>query len=324
MTLVDGSAQSGSTADARFAGPAASADVAVVIVTYNSAADIERLIMSLRREAKRSSIRVVVADNHSVDGTLEIVARHPDVVAFRTAGNVGYAAGINAASEHVGNAAAILVLNPDLEVEPGAIRAMLGRVEHSAAGIVVPRILEDSGTTYESLRREPTLTRAIGDALFGSRLTARPGRLSEMVYGQAAYRGAHTIEWATGAALLIRREVADLVGSWDERFFLYSEEVDYFRRVRDAGKTVWFEPDAVVRHSQGGSGTSPALVALMAVNRVRYVEKGHGAGYTGAYRLAVILHSVLRMSQPDHRGSLRFLVNRRSWRSLPRATEVSQ
>jgi GT2 family glycosyltransferase len=323
MTLIEGSATPTSAAGAAFAGPDSAVDVAVVIVTYNSAADIDRLIESLRREARHSSVRVIVADNHSVDGTLEIVARHPDVIAFRTSGNIGYAAGINAAREHVGTAATILVLNPDLVVEPGAIRTLLDRVEYSAAGVVVPRILEDAGATYESLRREPTLSRAIGDALFGSRLPARPGWLSEMVYGRAAYRGAHTAEWATGAALLIRRDVADLVGGWDERFFLYSEEVDYFRRVRDAGEVVWFDPEAVVRHSQGGSGTSPALMALMAVNRVRYVEKGHGAAYAGAYRLAVILHELLRSAQPDHRLSLRFLVRRKSWPSLPRSTGVT-
>jgi GT2 family glycosyltransferase len=324
VTLIEGSHPIVDSAGASFAGPEDDADAAVVIVTYNSAADIDRLLASLRREARRSSLRVIVADNHSGDNTVAIASRHPDVLVFRTAGNVGYAAGINAARAHIGNARSVLVLNPDLVVEPGAIRALLDRVEHSAAGVVVPRILEDSGATYESLRREPTLMRAIGDALFGSHLPFRPGWLSEMVHGRAAYRGAHTAEWATGAALLIRRDVSDSVGGWDERFFLYSEEVDYFRRVRDAGEVVWFEPEAVVRHSQGGSGTSAALMALMAVNRVRYIEKGHGVVYAGAYRLVVILDSLLRCSQPDHRESLRFLLRRRSWSSLPRATGVAR
>lgn len=324
MTLVHRSAPLESAAGAPFAGPDAAADVAAVIVTYNSAADIDRLITSLRREAQHTSLRVIVADNHSVDGTLEIVARHPDVVAFRTRGNVGYAAGINAAREHLGDARAVLVLNPDLVVEPGAIGALRARVDHSAAGVVIPRVLEGSGATYESLRREPTLSRAIGDALFGSRFPSRPGWLSEMVYGSAPYRRAHTADWATGAALFVRRDVSDLVGGWDERFFLYSEEVDYFRRVRDLGETVWFEPGAVVRHSQGGSGTSAALTALMAVNRIRYIEKGHGWVYAGAYRLAVVLHELLRVGQPDHRTSLRFVANKKSWRLLPHATGASQ
>ncbi|GGE91694.1 glycosyltransferase family 2 protein [Mycetocola zhadangensis] len=321
MTLIEGAAQHGFTAGAAFVGPDTAAEVAVIIVTYNSAADIDSLITSLRREAKQTRLRVIVADNHSADGTLEIVGLHSDVIGFSTSGNIGYAAGINAARQHLGDAESVLILNPDLVVEPGAVRALLDRVEYSAAGVVVPRILEDSGATYESLRREPTLTRAIGDALFGSRFTSRPGWLSEMVYDEgASYGTAHVVEWATGAALLIRRDVADLVGGWDERFFLYSEEVDYFRRVRDAGEVVWFDPEAVVRHSQGGSGTSTALMALMTVNRIRYIEKGHGAVYTAAYRAAVVLHELLRSYQPAHRTSLGFVANRKTWRFLPRAT----
>ena len=304
----------------RFVPMGAVAEVAVVIVTYTSAADIDSLLVSLRQEAWATVIRVLVADNDSADDTLDIVHRHSDVVALSTGGNLGYAAGINAAAARLGDASHVLVLNPDLVVDPGAIRAMLDRISRSGAGAVVPRVLDDDASTYESLRRDPTLARAIGDALFGSRFTRRPGWLSEIDYGRARYSTAHTADWATGAALLVRRDVADQVGLWDERFFLYSEEVDYFRRVRDHGDTVWFEPDAVVRHSQGGSGTSPALTALMAVNRVRYVEKRHSSGYAALYRLAVILHSLLRASQPDHRAALRFLVSRKTWHLLPHAS----
>ncbi|MBO0078352.1 hypothetical protein JJD28_14990, partial [Listeria monocytogenes] len=74
------------------------------------------------------------------------------------------------------------------------------------------------------------------------------------------------------AALLIRRDLADRLGPWDERFFLYSEETEYFHRARKAGETGWFTPDAIVRHEQGGSGVRPEFTALMAVNRVRYAR----------------------------------------------------
>jgi GT2 family glycosyltransferase len=318
VTLSTGQNGTHATA-ASFASTGSTAEVAAVVVTFNSAADIDSLLSSLRREAEHTSIRVIVADNNSADGTLEIVTHHRDVLAVSTGGNLGYAAGINAAYPYLGNAAHVLVLNPDLVVEPGAIRALLSRVSLSAAGAVVPRILDERASTYESLRRDPTLARAIGDALFGGRLVARPGWLSEIDYAQAHYREAHVTDWATGAALLVRRDVADAVGCWDERFFLYSEEVDYFRRIRDTGEAVWFEPNAVVRHKQGGSGTSSALAALMAVNRVRYVEKAHTSAYATLYRLAVILHELLRYGQPEHRNSLRFLLRRKAWPSLPRA-----
>lgn len=314
---ASGSRSSGS---AKFVGHGSTADVAVVIVTYNNAADIGPLIESLRQEAAGCFLRVIVADNDSIDGTLDRVALHGDVIAFPTGGNLGYAAGINAAHAHIGDAQSVLVLNPDVVVEAGAIRAMLDRITHSAAGVVVPRIVDASGTLYESLRFEPTLLRAIGDALFGSRYRTRPGWLSEIDFDEEHYAVPHPVEWATGAALLVRRDVTDRLGAWDERFFLYSEEVDYFRRVREAGETVWYEPKAAVRHSQGGSGTSAAFTALMAVNRVRYIEKNHMGLYAFVYRLATILHALLRSSQRGHRDALAYLTNRNAWRLLPHAT----
>ena len=82
------------------------------------------------------------------------------------------------------------------------------------------------------------------------------------MYDPAAYTHAHPVDWATGAAVLVTAAAADTVGPWDERFFLYSEETDYSRRLRDAGYEVWYEPSATVRHAGAGSGTAPALDAL--------------------------------------------------------------
>ena len=93
---------------------------------------------------------------------------------------------------------------------------------------------------------------------------------------ERSYQHRHVVDWATGAALLVDAELDRRVGGWDERFFLYSEEVDFMRRVRESGSQIWFEPGAVMRHRRGGSGASDMLEALMAVNRVRYQEKWHG------------------------------------------------
>ena len=126
----------------------------------------------------------------------------------------------------------MLVLNPDLVVEPGAIRILLRRMVSSDAGNVVPQLLDEDGSVYTSLRREPTLLSALGDALLGSRVPNRPGWLSEIDYEGASYGHPHPIHWSTGAALLIRSDVEKQLNDWDEDYFLYSEEIDYFRRAR--------------------------------------------------------------------------------------------
>ena len=306
----------------QFVGPQGCADVAVLIVTYQSARDVATLISSLRGETTSQRLRVVVADNASTDGTLAALRAHPDVIVCPTGGNLGYAAGINVAARAAGQADALLILNPDLRVEPGCIETLRRRRQLVGAGVVVPRILDSDGATYPSLRREPTLLRALGDAAFGSRLASRPGFLGEIVNRKSEYDEPHQVDWATGAALFIAGDVASKVGEWDERFFLYSEETDFMRRVREAGETVWYEPAAVVQHAQRGSGSSVDLDRLLTVNRIRYVSKHRGPVYAELFRAVVALHELARAARPAHRAALRTVLSQTTWRSLPRAQRI--
>lgn len=302
-----------------FAPPDTRADVAVVIVTYQSAGEIGTLLESLRAEAAEQSLRVVVVDNASTDGTLDAVATHPDVVAVSSGGNRGYAGGVNVGMGHAGDADALLVLNPDLTVHRGCVAALRERLRRERGGAVVPRIHAPDDSLYPSLRNEPSIARALGDAVFGGRARP-PGVPGEIVSDPRAYTSPRTVDWATGAALLIDGRVADAVGDWDERFFLYSEETDFFRRVRDLGHEVWYEPSAVVSHAQGGSGSSSDLEKLMAVNRIRYARKHMGLARARAFRGAVVLHELARSYDPRHRAVLRTLLSERSWADLPQGS----
>lgn len=301
----------------RFVAPGEYADVAVLVVTYNSANEIEGLLESLRGEAPDLKLRVVVADNDSTDDTRRVVQRSDDVLLVSTGGNLGYACGINTAQRHAGEAAALLVLNPDLCVEPGAIQALFERMNTSRAGIVVPRLLEVDGSPYPSLRREPTVATGMGEALFGAKFPSRPGWLSETVYNADAYRQAHRIEWATGAAMLIRSDVAQALGDWDERFFLYSEEVDFFRRARESGEEIWYEPSSCMKHIGGASGASPQLEALMAVNRIRYMRKYHPWTTALAFRHTVVLREALRSYKAKNRQVCSLVMDESRWGQLP-------
>jgi len=305
----------------RFAGPDEPASVSVVVVAYNSADHLPALIDSLRAETADMGIRVVVADNGSIDSTLDILASNPDIISVPAQGNRGYAGGINLALSRTRRNDAILILNPDLVVQRGAIATMLRRLAASGAGAVVPRILDSDGLTYPSLRHEPSIPRAVGDALLGSRYPKRSPQTTEQHHGGEGYSHTHRAEWATGAALLVHPEAVQAVGDWDPQFFLYSEETDFFRRLRQRGYTLWYEPSAAVRHEQGGSGSSTELATLMAVNRVRYVRKHHTRRYARVFHAAVVLHEVMRSYDPAHRAALRVLVDRSTWSRLPQATE---
>lgn len=289
-------------------------DCAVIIVTYNSARDIDGLLDSLPAGAAGLRLRVIVVDNASTDGTVELVRARPEVQCVENTRNLGFAGGINVGRQHAGACAALAVLNPDLVLEAGALAEMYGALDDPAVGVVVPMLLNRDGSLYPSLRREPTLARAIGDGLLGEHFTRRPAWLSEAIRDRAEYTYAHAADWAGGAASMISATCDRAIGLWDERFFLYSEEVDYAARVRAAGFRIEYVPRARARHRGSGSGQSPQLCALMAVNRVRYIEK-HGR-HAGAYRAAVIMHELLRSADPSHRTALRVVSRRSAWAPL--------
>ncbi|MEQ6902943.1 WecB/TagA/CpsF family glycosyltransferase [Nocardioides sp. YIM 152588] len=298
------------------------ADLAAVVVTYNSARVVGELLEDLRRRSEGLRMRVVAVDNGSTDGTLELLERQGDVRVVRAGGNVGYAAGINLGTKAAGDCRAFLVLNPDIRLAPGALGAMWRRLWQPGVGAVVPHY--DGGDTDDcpALRREPSVLRTLGDAVLGGHLPGRPAWLTEVDYDDASYRHPHSVDWATGACLMVRSGAAARAGLWDERFFLYSEEVDFMRRLRTTGHAIWYEPGAVVRHEQGASGSSSQLVALSAVNRVRYAEKWHGWANAQATRAAAAIGAFLRLNRPEQRVVLRALLSARARRELPQA-EVS-
>lgn len=302
--------------------------VCVVVVTYNSARHLPALLDSLAAQhpagdAAGTRLTVVVADNASADDSVQVASAHPGVTVVRTGGNLGYAAGVNAAVRAAPPADALLVLNPDLVLEPDAVARLVSAMRRTGAAVVVPQIRDRDGAVYPSLRREPTVATAVGDALCGGHLRMRPAAASETVWDPDAYEVAHEVEWATGAALLVRRDVLEAVGDWDEQFFLYSEETDFLRRVRDAGGAIWYEPSAHVCHHQGGSGASADLDVLLTVNRVRYARKHQSAGSARRFRAAVVLGEALRAYRPVHRASLRTLLRESSWEDLPHAHRVT-
>ena len=303
-----------------FVPPGRRADVAVLAVTYNSETDIDQFVASLRREAADLRLRLIVADNDSTDRTLTRLKAHPDVVVVPTGGNLGYAAGINVAQRSSGDAEAVLVLNPDLEVQPGSIGRLLAEIRSGRADVVVPRLVDAQGITQLSLRREPSLSRALGDALFGSRWPQRPPQLAETDSVRESYQFGHEVDWATGAAVMSRMSTARRIGDWDERFFLYSEETDYFRRARET----WSRR---MVHAQCRDDASRCRVrdlirqnALMSVNRVRYMRKHHPDAVSSLFRATVVLHEALRSHRKDHSGVLSAVSDEALWDMLPGPT----
>src|SRR5262249_42728834 len=143
--------------------------------------------------------------------------------------NLGYGAAVNLGFAAVRPREAILITNPDALLHSGTLRRLRAGVQ-PGVGIVVPRLLDSDGTLARSLRREPTVLRATGEAVLGGLRAGRVAALGEMVCDAGDYANARTIDWATGAAWLVTPRCFEAVGGFAEDYFLYSEETDFALR----------------------------------------------------------------------------------------------
>ena len=170
-----------------------------------------------------------------------------------------------------------MILNADVRVAPGSIAILHDALQLPGTGIAAPRVINEDGSLYPSLRREPTIPRAMG-----LNFTGRPG-LSEYVTDPVDYETGHVVDWALGAALLMSRQLFDELGGWDESFFLYSEETDFCLRAREAGYVSRYVPESVMTHIGGQSGQNDATHSMQIVNRVRLYRRRHTATASWVY-----------------------------------------
>jgi GT2 family glycosyltransferase len=201
-------------------------------------------------------------------------------------GNTGWSVALNAGISAADEFDAVMVLNPDIRLGPGSALAMyrvLGQqLSAGWVGMVAPRIYDGDGHPSPSLRREPTVARALGEAVFGTCAGQYHPVLGETVYDEIAYEQNTAADWATGACLLISVHCLNATGPWDESFFLYSEETEYALRARDRGFRTVLAPDAKVTHLGGGScgdignsETSPRLWSILTLSKVKMYRKRH-------------------------------------------------
>jgi N-acetylglucosaminyl-diphospho-decaprenol L-rhamnosyltransferase len=274
-------------------------DIAMIVVTFNSAVHLDPLLASLDAALGDLRARLVIVDNNSTDDTVARLCRHGRAEVIVQPDNRGYAAAINAGLARTYQAPAVLVLNPDLALSPGSIPPLLAASRERGIGIVVPQIRMPDGAIFRSLRREPTVRRALGTAVMGGRVAGLFPGLSETVGDPTSYLERRDVDWATGAAMLLTRECVDATGPWDETFFLYSEETDFAERARKAGFRILYEPAAVVTHTGGDCMTSPRLRSMAAVNRLRYFRRRHGRIRSAAFYAAVLWSELIRGVRGD-------------------------
>jgi len=262
--------------------PVPAADLAVVIVNFNTGEWLARCLRSI--EGARGEIRtdVVVIDNASHDGSADVAETMPGVRLVRNDTNRYLSPAWNQGAR-LTEAPYLLFLNPDTEWFAGTLADLVRAArDDPAAGIIGPMLRDPDGTVFASGRRFPGLVDGLGHAFVSlvrrDNAFSRRYRLDD--WDRATPR---TVDWVSGAAMLMPRAAFDAVGGFDERFPLYAEELDIASRLADAGWHVAFTPAVEVLHavgvSTGGDRRPHRLVVMHSQSLYRYYATHRAAGW---------------------------------------------
>ena len=262
--------------------------VDVVVVTYGTRDLTVAALGRILALDDPVTLRLLVHDNASPDGTAAAVATaHPEVDVVAGAANLGFAGGVNRALART-TAPWVLLLNSDAWPDQGAIAQLVDTARHHAdAAIIAPRLLRPDGTLEHSTHPFPSARVAVVMALGAPGWTGRRRLEQWCIEGHWDHDERRTVDWAVGAAWLVRRAALEAVGPLDERFFMYGEDLEWCWRARRAGWSVVFEPAAVVRHvgnASGGPVFGEHRTAAHLRNTLRFYRRTHGAAATILYR----------------------------------------
>lgn len=272
--------------------------IVILIVSWNVRELLRACLCSLQRyPATAHEQRIVVVDNASSDGTPEMLRRDfPEVYLVANTTNRGFTGGNNDGLRKISQfpilgSQFVLLLNPDTEVMPGALDALLACAEaHPEAGVVGPQLRYPDGSIQSSRRRFPTLWTALFESTWLQPIA--PRRVLDHYYARDCPDDkVCEVDWVVGAAMLVRWEAYWQVGGLDERsFFMYSEELDWCRRIKAAGWKVIYDPRAQIVHYEGKSSEQVSAQRMIYFNtsKVRYFAKHHGRLQATLLRLALL------------------------------------
>jgi len=248
----------------------------VVIVSYNGKNILKNCLQSVFEQTDGIDFEVIVSDNGSVDGSLGLVKElFPSVKLFENGENLGFAKANNLALPHC-NGRYILLLNPDTVLQSNAIRTMVGFMDnHPDTGACGPKLLNSDGGLQFSARNFPSIPNQIAESLFLHKLFPAVMGFGELIMKPSFYQTTHTVDWVTGAALMIRRQALNDVGMLDERYFMYSEEKDWCFNARKKGWRIALVSEAEIMHIHGDSGTNPKLFSMMIKSKQLFYKKNY-------------------------------------------------
>lgn len=273
----------------------------VVVVSYNQRRRLLACLASVRAFAPAA--RLVVVDNDSADDSAAAARQqHPEAVVLEMENNLGFATGVNRGVA-AGCAPLILLLNSDARLRPGALEALSAALDGGNVGAAGPRLLDAEGSVELSLGRTLSPWNEAWFKLLGLLYRSGRGPLASPV--TRYYSKSRSTRSLSAACVLLRRDAFELVGGFDERFFLYAEDVDLCRRLRRAGWELKYVPDALVEHDRGASrAVDPGASAIhYRRSQIAFYRKHQGTLAAGALRFYLAFRFAIKwlFARGDHR-----------------------
>ena len=241
---------------------------------------------------------IIVVDNASTDGSPDMVAKEfPEVTLIRSGENLGFARANNLGIRRA-SSALLALINSDVIVHPGCFERLTRHLEsHSEVGLAGPRITGGDGRVQLTCRRLPTVWNLTCCVLALDRVLSRWPLFSGFEMRHWDYTRQGEVEVVSGCFWLARRTAVEQVGGLDERFFFYAEDVDWCKRLRDAGWKIMFIPQATATHFGGGSSSNAPLrysIEMLRANLI-YWKKHYGLLGQSVYRLLSLAYHGLRL-----------------------------
>lgn len=265
--------------------------LSIITVGWNVSDLLRDALQSVDAARQTLALEMIVVDSASSDDTPDMVEREfPWVQLIRCAENVGFPKGNN-----IGIAASsgeyVMLLNPDTVVLGDALNKLVDYMDaHPEVGGVGPKLLNPDGTVQSSRRRFPTFWTGLFESTWLQ--PHAPQRVLDHFYAlDLPDEETAVVDWVMGAALVTRRTIVDAIGGLDEAYFMYSEELDWCRRIKDAGWEIVYLPSAEIVHHLGKSSEQAVTHRHINFNRakLRYYRKYHGAIATVALRTFLLL-----------------------------------
>lgn len=272
-------------------------ELSVIIVNYNTCALLRNCLQALQRAEREAAYEIIVIDNASRDGSVEMVAqKFPDVTLIKNSSNAGFAAANNQGLRRA-RGEYLLLLNSDTEVRPGALEHCVEFfLAHPKAGIVGCKLLNADGSMQPSCESFPSLSNLFFENFFLEKIFPQNRLFARRALSFFTYTHALRVDYVKGAFLMIRRQTFKDIGLLDARFFFYAEEMDWCYRARQKGWQVYFTPGGEVLHHGGQSSdpVAPAMFVQLQRARCQFYRKHHNALSSFLARNLMACGAVLR------------------------------